>query len=282
MGWTGGDATRATATADRAELPIFRALLLVQVAAGVVFGLFPFVLPQTSARLFGYAGTETLVYRIAGAAAAGYAVAAFFAYASPRWASIRIPAVAAFTFNAGAVVAALLSLDEGDRHALVFIVLLAASTFTAITGYLLYRDDGPRGPEDGVIVGGFRLTLIAATVTATVFGVLPLLLVHTFARVFHLAESDLFVYRLAGAATLGYATAGVLQIRWGRWSEIRLQVFAAIAFNALAAGAAARYLASGGRSLLGVLVLVAGAFFAVALTWWSRSRERTRRREVTT
>ena len=264
----------AVAERDRAELPIFRALLLIQILAGVAFGVFPYVLPQTSAALFGYPGTEPFVYRLAGAAAAGYAVAALVAYRSPRWESLRIPVVAAFTFNAAAVIATLISFDEGDASALVIIVLVAATTFSAITAYWLYRDDAVRGPEERRIPRGFRLTLVAATAVAMVFGLLPLLLAHTFAKVFGLAETDLVVYRLAGAATLGYATTGVLEIRSGRWAEIRLEVYAAIAFNALGAIAAAIYLASGGRSILGVLVLLAAGFFTITLTWWSlRSRE---------
>jgi hypothetical protein len=116
---------------------------------------------------------------------------------------------------------------------------------------------------------------------AAFFGLLPLFMTTTFARVFGLhglfgdtqsfpaPASDLFAYRLAGASTLGYAVGGVFQLISGRWAEIRLQVLGAIAFNALGAISAAIYLANGGRSLLAFLVLLAAGFFTLALTWWS-------------
>jgi hypothetical protein len=264
-----GGSSTSSPPHDQAATTTFRALLLVEVVAAAFFGLFPFAFPETFATVFGLPGAEPFVYRIAGAATTGYGVMAVFAFLRPRWATFRIPLIAALTFNVGAVGAALLSADTGDLSPLVGIVGLAASAFALASAYWLYRDEGPRVDAGGQVEEGFRATLLAATAVAVLFGILPLLLTNTFVTVFGLADSDLFIYRLAGAATLGYGAAGVFQLLSGRWPEIRLQVLGAITFNALGALAAGIYLAAGGRSVLGLLILVAAGFFTLALTWWS-------------
>lgn len=268
-------------THDQARTVMFRALLLVEVASAGFFGLFPLAFPEAFAAVFGYAGAEPFLYRIAGAATTGYAVMALAAFLQPRWATFRIPLVATLTFNIGAVTAALLTADDREFTALGAFILVAAAAFAIASFYWLYRDEGPRSAEGAPIEEGFRLTLMAATAVAAFFGLFPLLMTRTFADAFGLATpagdaaffsgpaSDFFIYRIAGAATLGYAAAGLFQLLSGRWAEIRLQLVGAITFNALGAISAAIYLAAGGRSLLGILVLVAGGFFTLALTWWS-------------
>jgi hypothetical protein len=259
----------ATNPVDQASTTTFRALLLVEVAAAAFFGLFPFAFPESFARLFGLPGAEPFLYRIAGAATTGYGVMALVAFLRPRWSTFRIPLIATFTFNLAAAGATLVTADAGDLTVLVGIVGLAAAAFALASAYWLYRDEGPRATSGGPVEDGFRATLLAATAVAVFFGVLPLLLTATFVSFFGLPNSDLFIYRLAGAATLGYGVAGVFQLLSGRWAEIRLQVLGAIAFNALGALAAGIYLAAGGRSLLGLLILLAAGFFTLALTWWS-------------
>lgn len=254
---------------DQATTSLFRVLLLIEVLAAGFFGLFALALPAAFAALFAYPGVEPFLYRLAGAATTGYAVMALAAFLRPRWATFRIPLIATLTFNVAAVIGALLSIDEGDLHALVFIVLLAAAVFAIASASWLYLDAGPRATEGEPIEEGFRATIIAATAVAAFFGIVPLLMTRTFIGLFGLPASDLFIYRVAGAAILGYAGAGAFQLLSGRWAEIRLQVLGAIVFNGLGALAAAIYLAGGGRSLLGFLVLIAAGLFTLALTWWS-------------
>lgn len=80
--------------------------------------------------------------------------------------------------------------------------------------------------------------------------------------------SELFPYRLAGAATLGYAVAGVLQVRARSAGAIRLQVIAALAFNAFSAVAVALYLAAGGSSPVAFLIGAAATAFSLAFATW--------------
>lgn len=253
---------------DQAQLPVYRALLLVQVAAAGFFGAYPFLFPDSFASVFGFDGAEPFVYRLLGAASLGYAASALIGFRRPIWSEHRIPAVASLTFNAAAVLAAVISLLSGDGQFLVLFILVAASAFSLITAYWLVRNQGPPASPTPEIGGAVRALLAGGTAAAAFFGLAPLLAPQTFASVVGLAESDLFIYRLAGAATLGYATAGVLEVMSTAATTVRLQVRAALVFNALGAVAAAMYLLDGGTSFIAWVILAAAGAFSVAAAWW--------------
>jgi hypothetical protein len=256
--------------ADQTRLPVFRLLLLVQVAAAGFFGIVPLLLPQTFASLFGYTGRDELMYRLAGAASTGYAVAALVALvARPTWAELRIPVWATLTFNAGAAFAAALTVASGDRGILPVFILVAASVFAVFAAYWLFRDVGPAIPSGASFEIGFRIVLALATLIAAVFGLFPLLAPERFATLFNLSGQDQFIFRLAGAGTLGYAVAGIIELRSGDYRRIRLQNFAAVVFNVLGAMVAALAWLGGAGGLLAPVVAVAATFFAVTLTWFS-------------
>ena len=256
------------AAPDQARLPSYRALLLVQVAAAGFFGAFPFLFPEAFASVFGFAGSEPFIYRLLGAASLGYAAAALLGFRRPRWAEHRIPAVATLTFNLAAVVAAVISLLAGDRQFLVYFILAAAAAFSLITAYWLVRDSGPISPAAPAVGTSFRGLLALGTAAAAFFGLVPLLAAEPFAALAGFVADDLFVYRLAGAAALGYATAGLLEVREAGAAAIHLQVRAALVFNALSAVAAAIYLLGGGGSPVGWIILVAAAGFTIGFAWW--------------
>jgi hypothetical protein len=78
---------------------------------------------------------------------------------------------------------------------------------------------------------------------------------------------DALIFRLAGAATLGYAGAGVLEARARTWGETRLQNLAPIVFNGVAAVVSLAAVAAGNGSIVVLLILVASAGFAVTFTY---------------
>lgn len=251
--------------ADQAQRGDFRVLLLAQLIVALALGLATFLAPTLTSGLFGYPGRELFYYRLAGAATLGYAVMAWLAYRErTRWRVVRIPLVATLTFNAAATLGSLLSLADGDTHWPVFFVLGAATLFTIISGYWLRRDEGPGASDERPVAPSYRIVLVLATLAAAFFGLGPLLLARGFATVAGFSMDELFLLRQAAAATLGYAAAGVLEIRATTWALVRLPTVGALVFNALSAVAAALYLLEGGSSPAGALILIAATFFSVA------------------
>src|SRR5436309_1346476 len=93
----------AGSTPDQAFLPAFKATLIGQAAAGLVFGFAPILAQTAYASALGFNGDDALVYRLGGAATTGYFIAAVVALAwRAGWAQIRIPAIATLTFTIGA------------------------------------------------------------------------------------------------------------------------------------------------------------------------------------
>jgi hypothetical protein len=96
---------------------------------------------------------------------------------------------------------------------------------------------------------------------------LPLLLPATFGHAFGLPGVDVFVYRLGGAAVLGYAVLGAFEVRSRAWAEIRSAAIMVVVFNGLGAIACALVLLGALRDVPGTLAplaLVASALVAVA------------------
>jgi hypothetical protein len=259
---------------DQARLPIFRALLGLQVLVAGVFGLGPLAVPDTFAALTGGAASESFIARLAGAATFGYALMALVGLLRARWAELRIPTIATFVFNVAAVGGALITLGEGDTRPIVFFVAIAAGVFSIVAGYWLYRNEGSDSASGPPLEIGFRATLILATGVGLVFGVVPLFMTRLFAQTVALPTDDLFIYRMGAAGTLGYGVAGIFLLVTGRWVPARLLVVGGVAFNALAAVSAVLFTAGGGTSILAWIVLVIGAFFAFAVTGWAARAQR--------
>ncbi len=253
---------------DQATLPIFRILIFVQLLAAAFFGLLPYLLPGTFASAAGFTGHEPFIYRLAGAATLGYAVTALFGLVRPAWYGLRIPIVATLTFNAAAVVGSLVSLADGETQFVVLFVAIAAFAFTLIAGYWLVRDAGPADPSPAPLEPWFRAVIAVATPAAAFFGLAPLIAPGQFASIAGFSTDDIWIYRLAGAATLGYATAGVLSLRARTRDEVALQTKAALTFNALSAIAALLYVLAGGRSPVAYLIGAAATACSLAFIVW--------------
>jgi len=247
---------------------VFRVLLVVQLLAAGFFGLVPLLAPGTFASGAGFVGDEPFIYRLAGAATLGYAAVALIAVVRPAWYRLRIPVLATLTFNAAAVVGALLSLAAGETQFVVFFVATAAFAFTLLAGYWLVRNEGPPDPSPEPIEGWFRAVIAVATLAAAFFGLAPLVAAAQFASLAGFSTNDPFIYHLAGAATLGYAVAGVASLRARSRGEIGLQVRAATVFNGLSAVAALVYLFGGGTAPVAWLIVVAATAFTALFVLW--------------
>src|SRR5260370_29641247 len=76
-----------------------------------------------------------------------------------------------------------------------------------------------------------RWLLVIPLLGGLVFGLLPLLVPAPFASFTGFPGNDPFIYRLAGAATFGYAAALILGMWQGTWAAVRLVVIAVLTFN---------------------------------------------------
>jgi len=150
-------------------------------------------------------------------------------------------------------------------------VVAAGAVFTLIAGWWLRRDEAPLMDPGRALDAPARAILALATLSAGTFGLLPLVAPDPFTGLFGLVGTDTWVFRLAGAGCLGYATAGIASLLAPGYRLIRIQNLAAITFNALGAVSAWLAVAGGDGGWLAPIVAAAASFFTVALIWVDRT-----------
>ena len=240
---------------------IFRPLLWLLIAVDAFFGLALTIAPSTFATILGFDGTDVFTFRLAGAATFAYAVG-LAAGSTASWAELRIPIASAFVFNAASIFASLLEVPRGGLP-IVFVVLVASVIFALGTGQLLRQPPmaaaGKARAELERRIAPWVVWLFAVGVAAAaVFGLAPLLLGGEFGRLVGATGADPFVYRMAGAATLGAAAGGILVLRSRRWSATRLPALMAVTFNGLSVIAAIIEIIRGAQPIAWLILAAAG------------------------
>ena len=115
------------------------------------------------------------------------------------------------------------------------------------------------------------LLLLLPTAGGVVFGVFPLLLGGAFGSTLGFPGNDSFVYRLAGATTLGYAVALILGLRQGDWAPLRLVIIGTLTFNLASIYACIVHLIAGDNNLF--VYLIFGTSIAITgITLWLLNR----------
>jgi hypothetical protein len=209
---------------------IERAFLAIPMLAGIFFGLVPLFLPQALAAWTGYPGNDPYIYSLAGAATFGYAVALGLGIRQQAWAPVRLLVVAVLTFNVASLYICAQEIASGTAQPIVYLILGASLLFVAgCTALLITHRAALSAPSDSA--SWVSWLLVSATILALTFGLLPLLVPTLFGSLFGFKATDLFLYRQAGAATLGYAIMGVCELRSRRWEELRLPVLMGAVFN---------------------------------------------------
>jgi hypothetical protein len=112
-----------------------------------------------------------------------------------------------------------------------------------------------------------RILLLLPTAGGLVFGLFPLLLGGSFGATFGAPGNDSFIYRLGGAATLGYAIALIIGLRQGDWAPLRLVVIATLAFNLASIYACVIELMAGNTNILVYLILGTSIAISVITLW---------------
>jgi hypothetical protein len=230
-----------------------RVLTALPAVAGAVFGLSPLLISTTFASVSGFSGDDPYIYWLAGAATLGYFFSLTLGLIQNEWLTVRWPIVATLVFNIASLYACAVAIGGGARQIIVYLITGASLLFVAITGSLLYRHRAAVSSPPDVAPWAVGLTAIA-TLLATLFGLLPLLIPDTFGRLFGYKVTDVFIYRQAGAATLGYAVMGLFELRSRVWREMRLPAIMAAVFNGVGCLASLVAIAMGDRSVLPVLI----------------------------
>lgn len=225
-----------------------RALLLAPVAAGSSFGLGLLLTPGT---------------RFTGAGDFGYALALALGLLAQEWAAARLPVVAALAINLLAALACCLEIVTGSATPMVYLALGVSAVAGASAGLLLARRRGmPRSAPDAAR-WMVALLLIQASLAAAL-GLPALLVPDRFAQALGIAGADLFLYRLGGAALLGYGAMALCGARCRNRAELRVPAVMVLALCVLCALVAIISLAIGERSALGYLVAALAPLMALA------------------
>jgi hypothetical protein len=243
--------------------------MVLLILAGLFFGLAPLLVPRQFGEIGGFKAVDLFLYRLAGAATLGYGVALLLGYRAP-WREIRIIVASTAVFNAGSIAACIVAIVQGGAQWLVYVILLASILFTAGTYYLLRNpplDQGESAASAGGrdvapwVVGLFAIGVVASAF----FGLGPLILGGQFGKFLGDPGFDDFIYRQAGAATLGAAVGGILALQSQRWREIRLAAVAAIVFNGASAVAAVLDIANGTAQAVTYVILAAAVLVTVGM-----------------
>jgi hypothetical protein len=222
--------SRSAAQPGVALTGLEKLLLVVPILGGLVFGLMPLLAPKLLAQISAAPGNDPYIYRLAGAATLGYAIALIMAIMAGQWLPARIVVIATLAFNLGSLFAIALTVAAGGAAWIVYAILVASISITAITAWMLYRHrPAPAVTADVApwLVWLVRLLMVIATLVGVSVLFAPVL----FARLFGLAGTDLFLYRQAGAATLGYGIMGFFQLRSPSWQQWRLPSVMSLVFN---------------------------------------------------
>jgi hypothetical protein len=242
-----------------------RMLLLLPIAGGLVFGVFPLFLGSVFGALLGFPGNDAFIYRLAGAATLGYAIALIVGRRQGDWAPLRLVVIATLTFNVASIYACVVQLMAGNSNLVIYLILGTSIAITAITASMLNRHAGLERPAADTSVWYARF-IVLGTVLSGIFGLMPLLIPVLGAQLLGFQGTDVFVIRQAGAASLGYAVMGVYGLRSRAWPELRLPLIMAIIFNGFSFLASVVALFSGEPVLITLVIGAASLFVTIVAT----------------
>jgi hypothetical protein len=239
-----------------------RLLLLLPTAGGLVFGVLPILLGGAFGAALGYPGNDSFVYRLAGAATLGYAVALILGLRQGDWAPLRLVIIGTLTFNLASIYACIVHLMAGDTNLFVYLIFGTSIAITGISLWMLNRHASEAQTGADVSAWYIRFLILGAVLSGT-FGLLPLLIPVLGATLTGFQGTDVFLIRQGGAASLGYAVMSIVGIRSGKWKEIRLPLIMALVFNGFSFLASVIALFGGEPVLMSVVIGAASLFVTI-------------------
>jgi hypothetical protein len=257
--------THVNALANEGDMKLSaleRTLLILPIAGGLVFGLLPFLLGGAFGTILGFPGNDSYIYRLAGAATFGYAVALVMGFSQSDWAPLRLIVIATLSFNLASIYACFAQLVAGDTNIMIYLILITSIAISVISIWLLSRHTGTTQTEPDVSIWYIRFVTLGAVLSG-VFGLLPLFFPVSLAQLLGFHATDVFLIRQAGAASLGYAVMAVLGIMSGAWYELRLPLVMALIFNGFSFIASVIALFSGEPVLISLVIGAASLFVTI-------------------
>lgn len=118
-----------------------------------------------------------------------------------------------------------------------------------------------------------RGLLVIPLLGAIVFGILPLLFSRQFASLLGFTGNDTYMYRLAGAVTLGYVPGLLITILRGEWTPARLVIIATLVFNIGSLFAVGTALLAGNAQPV-VYAILATSLLIIVMTVWMLNKHR--------
>jgi hypothetical protein len=115
------------------------ALFVIGTLAALFFGTATLLLGGDFGKILGYPGMDTFVYRQGGAATLGAGIGGVLVLLDRNWATARLPALMALTFNGLSVIAALLDIAAGTAQPVTWLILAAAGLVTVGSAVALTR-----------------------------------------------------------------------------------------------------------------------------------------------
>jgi hypothetical protein len=239
--------TTATPTTLQRLDGLDRLLLISPTLAGLGLGLFPLLAAPLFARLTNYPPNDILIYWLAGAGTLGYGVALALGLLQSDWTGLRFPIIAGLCANVLVTIASIVEVAQGrgENRPAVYLVLVLATLIALCYVALLYRHRGAVRPEPDATARWLFPFFIFGAIAALATGLLGYFGVELFKPVFGMNAVNPFIYRILGAATIGYGVMGFYQATSQRFAELRLALVMGALFNICAV-------------ILGILALVNG------------------------
>ena len=113
----------------------------------------------------------------------------------------------------------------------------------------------------------FRWLLIVLVLAGGFFGLAPFLAPALFASLTGFRGTDVFMYRLAGAATFAYAVGLAVGYRRS-WPELRIPIASVAVFNAASIGACLTAIVGGGAPAVVYVILLASIVFTATTVYF--------------
>jgi hypothetical protein len=113
----------------------------------------------------------------------------------------------------------------------------------------------------------FRWLLVLLILAGAFFGLAPLLAPALFAALTGFKGTDVFMYRLAGAATFGYGVGLAVGYRRS-WQELRIPIASVAIFNAASIAACLAAIVGGGSQAVVYVILLASIVFTAATIYF--------------